>query len=184
MCGINGYLSSKGDYTVDDIFTMNASMPHRGPDAQGEYHDELVGLGHLRLSILDLSESANQPLHSQSNRYVIAFNGEVYNFQEVRKEIKTAKPGFHFRTSSDTEVLIEAFELWGVEMIQKFKELGVNLIITTDHGTVKVNKPIKIIGERNTNSNLRYKVGRGLSYNAKEVFVVNKPNEAFLPQVK
>ncbi len=120
MCGINGYLSSKGDYTVDDIFTMNASMPHRGPDAQGEYHDELVGLGHLRLSILDLSESANQPLHSQSNRYVIAFNGEVYNFQEVRKEIKTAKPGFHFRTSSDTEVLIEAFELWGVEMIQKF----------------------------------------------------------------
>jgi CheY-like chemotaxis protein len=70
------------------------------------------------------------------------------------------------------------------DLILKFKELGVRLIITTDHGTVKVTKPVKIVGERNTNTNLRYKVGRGLSYNAKEVFVVNKPTEAFLPQIK
>lgn len=70
------------------------------------------------------------------------------------------------------------------ELITKLREQGIHLIITTDHGTVKVTKPIKIVGERNTNTNLRYKVGRGLSYNAKEVYVVNKPGEAFLPQIK
>jgi len=70
------------------------------------------------------------------------------------------------------------------DLIQKFREAGVRLIITTDHGTVKVTKPVKIVGERNTNTNLRYKVGRGLSYDKKDVFVVNKPTEAFLPQIK
>ena len=70
------------------------------------------------------------------------------------------------------------------ELIQKFKEINAKLIITTDHGTVKVDQPVRIVGERSTNTNLRYKVGRGLSYNAKEVFVVNKPTEAFLPQIK
>lgn len=70
------------------------------------------------------------------------------------------------------------------ELIQKFKEINAKLIITTDHGTVKVDQPVRIVGERSTNTNLRYKVGRGLSYNSKEVFVVNKPTEAFLPQIK
>lgn len=70
------------------------------------------------------------------------------------------------------------------DLIQKFRESGTRLFITTDHGTVKVTKPVKIVGERNTNSNLRYKVGRGLSYDKKEVYVVNKPTEAFLPQIK
>ena len=120
MCGINGYFSSKSSYTVNDIHLMNNAMPHRGPDAQGTYNDEVVGLGHLRLSILDLSEGANQPMHSNSNRYVIAFNGELYNFKEVKAEIKKIKPTLQFKTTSDTEVLIEAFEIWGPSMIQKF----------------------------------------------------------------
>lgn len=136
MCGINGYLSSDGNYTVQDVHDMNAVMPHRGPDAQGEYHDEVVGLGHLRLSILDLSESANQPLHSQSNRYVIAYNGEVYNFKEIRNEIKAVKSDFQFRTTSDTEVLLEAFELWGPSMILKFNGMFAIAIYDKQEGTL------------------------------------------------
>jgi YesN/AraC family two-component response regulator len=112
----------------------------------------------------------------------------VYNFVDMLSHARTDMEVIR-ELASDEAAYRSITKSWFEhsplhEMIQKFKELGVNLIITTDHGTVKVNKPIKIIGERNTNSNLRYKVGRGLSYNAKEVFVVNKPNEAFLPQVK
>jgi asparagine synthase (glutamine-hydrolysing) len=120
MCGINGYFSPTKKYNSSHIKAMNVSMAHRGPDAQGVFTDELVGLGHLRLSILDLSESANQPMTSSSGRYIISYNGEVYNFKEVRDELKKLNPNFHFKTNSDTEVLLEAFEVWGSEMIQKF----------------------------------------------------------------
>ena len=71
-----------------------------------------------------------------------------------------------------------------LDIIKKIADAGIKLIITTDHGTIKVNSPIKIVGERNTNSNLRYKLGRGLNYNAKEVFTVNNPQDAFLPKVR
>jgi hypothetical protein len=70
------------------------------------------------------------------------------------------------------------------EIVKKIAESGAKLIVTTDHGTVRVTNPVKIIGERNTNSNLRYKVGRGLSYNEKEVFVVRNPQDVFLPSSK
>ncbi len=120
MCGINGYFSPAKKYNSSHIKAMNVSMAHRGPDAQGVFTDELVGLGHLRLSILDLSEGANQPMTSSSGRYIISYNGEVYNFKEVRDELKKRNPNFHFKTNSDTEVLLEAFEVWGSEMIQKF----------------------------------------------------------------
>jgi asparagine synthase (glutamine-hydrolysing) len=120
MCGINGYFSPTKKYNSSHIKAMNVSMAHRGPDAQGVFTDDLVGLGHLRLSILDLSDSANQPMTSTSGRYIISYNGEVYNFKEVRDELKKLNPNFHFKTNSDTEVLLEAFEVWGSEMIQKF----------------------------------------------------------------
>jgi hypothetical protein len=71
-----------------------------------------------------------------------------------------------------------------LEIIKKIADAGIRLIVTTDHGTIKVNKPVRIVGERNTNSNLRYKAGRGLTYEAKEVFSVKNPSEAFLPKLK
>jgi hypothetical protein len=71
-----------------------------------------------------------------------------------------------------------------LEIIKKIAESGIRLIITSDHGTIKVNNPVRIVGEKSTNTNLRYKVGRGLNYNQKEVFCVKNPQEAFLPKLK
>lgn len=115
-------------------------------------------------------------------------NFVVYNFvdmlsharteMEVIRELASDEPAYR----SITKSWFEHSPLHA--LVKKFKDAGIALVITTDHGTVKVDHPIKIVGERSTNSNLRYKVGRGLSYQAKEVFVVNKPNEAFLPQIK
>jgi asparagine synthase (glutamine-hydrolysing) len=115
MCGIAGFYSNKGQFGESDLHHMTNAMPHRGPDAAGFYLNEgnTCGLGHRRLSIIDLSAAANQPMFSQSGRYVIVFNGEVYNFQEIQAALNI-KP----RTTSDTEIIIEAFEKKGVEFVQ------------------------------------------------------------------
>jgi CheY-like chemotaxis protein len=115
-------------------------------------------------------------------------NFVVYNFVDMLSHARTEMEMIR-ELASDEAAYRSLTKSWFEhsplhELILKFREIGAHLTITTDHGTVKVNKPIKIVGERSTNSNLRYKVGRGLSYNAKEVFVVKKPTEAFLPQIK
>ena len=112
MCGITGYFSPSGKFKSAHLEIANTSLTHRGPDAGGLYTEGSVGLGHRRLSILDLSESANQPMVSANNRFVIVYNGEVYNFKEIEIEIKKYRPDFKFKTSSDTEILVEAFSLW------------------------------------------------------------------------
>jgi asparagine synthase (glutamine-hydrolysing) len=114
MCGITGYYSPTQKYGQQHLETMANSLAHRGPDAAGYFTDEVVGLGHRRLSIIDLSEQANQPMHSKNNRYVICYNGEVYNFQELAKELDIP-----FKTTSDTEVVLEAFSRWGIDFVQK-----------------------------------------------------------------
>ena len=113
MCGITGYISFQGSITADQLVDATTLLTHRGPDAAGFYFsdDKTLGLGHRRLSILDLSTSANQPMHSHDGRYVIVFNGEVYNFRELRRRL----PGVQFNTTSDTEVILELFARYGVE---------------------------------------------------------------------
>ncbi len=116
MCGIAGFINQKIDaQTV--IRQMTDRMIHRGPDAQGFWVDERTGmtLGHRRLSIVDLSENGAQPMHSASGRYVIAYNGEIYNAADIREKIKETDPGFHFRGTSDTEVILESFDRFGME---------------------------------------------------------------------
>lgn len=115
-------------------------------------------------------------------------NFVVYNFVDMLSHARTEMEMIR-ELASDEAAYRSLTKSWFEhsplqELILKFREIGAHLIITTDHGTVKVNKPIKIVGERSTNTNLRYKVGRGLSYDSKEVFVINKPTEAFLPQIK
>jgi len=120
MCGIAGLLSKNGQYPPPGgvINVMSAAMHHRGPDAEGFFSEELVALAHRRLSIIDLSSSANQPFFSASGRFVLVFNGELYNFQEVRRELTHHT----FKTTGDTEVLVEAIDAWGVEeAVQKLK---------------------------------------------------------------
>ncbi|MDX2303975.1 MAG: asparagine synthase (glutamine-hydrolyzing) [Microscillaceae bacterium] len=104
MCGICGFYSTQFKFSEDKLSSMTASLAHRGPDAQGIFSDGLCGLGHRRLSILDLSEAANQPMFSHNERYAIVFNGEIYNYRELAKQIDAT-----LRTTSDTEVLVELF---------------------------------------------------------------------------
>jgi asparagine synthase (glutamine-hydrolysing) len=118
MCGILGFA---GANNISDS-SFNASierLAHRGPDARGSFRDQGIALGHLRLSIIDLTTAANQPMHSHCGRYVMVYNGEVYNFKEVEQELTIANPGFKARTQSDTEIIIEAFATWHIDFVQK-----------------------------------------------------------------
>ncbi|MBO5031580.1 MAG: asparagine synthase (glutamine-hydrolyzing) [Lachnospiraceae bacterium] len=115
MCGIAGFCGNPTNWR-ENIEKMNKRMYHRGPDAGGVWasEDANVVLGHRRLSIVDLSENGAQPMHSSSGRYVCVFNGEIYNYKKLREKLLTEKKVAAFRGTSDTEVLLEAFEAYGV----------------------------------------------------------------------
>lgn len=117
MCGISGFLltqPTRPRYQLEsDVRRMSAAIVHRGPDDDGAWVDESVGiaLGHRRLSILDLSAAGHQPMTSPSGRYVMVFNGEIYNFRHLRERLEGIS---EFRGSSDTEVMLAAFDHWGL----------------------------------------------------------------------
>lgn len=118
MCGIAGFLQLEPgapDQANGALRAMAQTIAHRGPDGEGVWYDALagVGLAHRRLAIIDLSDLGAQPMSSASGRLTITFNGEIYNYRALRSELERA--GCRFRSSSDTEVLLEAFELWGAQ---------------------------------------------------------------------
>src|SRR5690554_907473 len=121
MCGLAGFLRtpSTPDRAAhkDWLARMGESIRHRGPDAGAIWTDDEVGLVHRRLSILDLSDAGNQPMVSASGRYVIAFNGEIYNYRELKAPLQ--KEGYPFRTQTDTEVLLALFEQKGVACLDE-----------------------------------------------------------------
>ena len=126
MCGIAGILNLSGNYfNKDRIKIMIDEINHRGPDFKDFYIDEYISLGHARLSIIDLTESANQPFYWRE-RYIIVFNGEIYNYLEIKKEL--INKGIIFKTSSDTEVLIAAYEFWGENCQNKFNGMWAFII--------------------------------------------------------
>ncbi len=110
MCGIAGIVS-KSKVKKESVKKMTDVIAHRGPDGEGQWinKDEVVGLGHRRLSIIDLSNNASQPMHSDDGRYTIVFNGEIYNYIELKEEL--VKSGHKFKTESDTEVLLKLYEI-------------------------------------------------------------------------
>ena len=115
MCGIAGILNFKNQ--VHDpavIQRMTDAESHRGPDSDGFFVEQEIALGHRRLSIIDLSTAANQPFFDNSGRYVMVFNGEIYNFREVRKQLTE----YSFHSTGDTEVLIAAYAKWGSDCVQ------------------------------------------------------------------
>ena len=118
MCGINGFYSRSLSPFDNVVEKMNLAISHRGPDSNGTWSDKDSGivLGHQRLSIIDLSLAGHQPMRSSSGRFILTYNGEVYNHLEIRKEIENKNSYIKWRGNSDTEILIEAIDLWGVEI--------------------------------------------------------------------
>lgn len=114
MCGINGF-NWRG---ISLIEKMNESIKHRGPDGKGVYIDDKVSLGHVRLSILDLSSAGKQPMSNEDESVWIIYNGEVYNFLGLRKELE--ERGHKFKSNTDTEVVLHAYEEWGYDCIESF----------------------------------------------------------------
>ena len=121
MCGFVGYIDGAGSFNNQLIYKMMQPISHRGPNDRGVYIDsqKKLALGHNRLSILDLSDAGKQPMMSKSGRYVIAYNGEVYNYQAIGKELEHY--GIQFQGHSDTEVIIASIEQWGLhQALNKF----------------------------------------------------------------
>lgn len=116
MCGIIGMYCSEG-INNDSFKYLVSNLSHRGPDFQDSFFDENIALGHTRLSIIDLDKTANQPLISSDRNYIIVFNGEIYNYLELRQTLE--KAGFYFKTKSDTEVLLSGFIHYGEKILEK-----------------------------------------------------------------
>jgi asparagine synthase (glutamine-hydrolysing) len=119
MCGINGILHLQSQKKVDErvLTKMRDALEHRGPDDKGIFIDNNLGLGHRRLSILDVSHSGHQPFLSEDGRYTMVYNGEIYNFKDFYSELKSN--GFDIKTCSDTEVLMKLFQLYGLKMLNR-----------------------------------------------------------------
>ena len=119
MCGICGYYNLNGEIASQSILRkMATAIAHRGPDGEGYYTDRMVALGHRRLSVIDLSDNGKQPMLSNEGNYVIVYNGEIYNFTELKDELVTK--GYVFRSKCDTEVVLYSYIEWGQECLDKF----------------------------------------------------------------
>ncbi|MEO7221039.1 MAG: asparagine synthetase B, partial [Devosia sp.] len=118
MCGIVGFFGSDVDPSHAEplLRSMADAVAHRGPDEMGIFADREIGLGHRRLSIVGLADG-QQPMHSHDGHFVISFNGEIFNYVELRSELIAA--GESFRTGSDTEVLLRLFELFGERALDR-----------------------------------------------------------------
>jgi asparagine synthase (glutamine-hydrolysing) len=125
MCGIFGFIGKKYDESNNDLLRMYKSLQHRGPDSFGFYVKELIdhvsiNFGHARLAIIDTTSTGHQPMHSKNNRYTIAFNGEIYNFQDLKAECERVAPSIKWDGQSDTEVILAGMELMnGLEFINR-----------------------------------------------------------------
>ncbi len=113
MCGLAGILNRQEPVQPDQIHRMTDSMCHRGPDSEGFFVDGELAFGHRRLSIIDLSDASNQPFEDSSKRYMIIFNGEIYNYADVKRLL----PDYPFRTSGDTEVILAGYIRWGADCL-------------------------------------------------------------------
>ncbi|MCG2643564.1 MULTISPECIES: asparagine synthase (glutamine-hydrolyzing) [Bradyrhizobium] len=119
MCGIAGIFHRDGrPASIRTLTAMTDIIAHRGPDGQGHYCDGPVGLGHRRLSIIDLTDAARQPMETQDGRYVLTYNGEIYNFKELKVQLSAR--GHRFNSTGDSEVLLHAFAEWGLDALLKF----------------------------------------------------------------
>lgn len=121
MCGIAGIVYfNQNKVQHSDLKRMTDTIIHRGPDGEGQWINENgnLGLGHRRLSIIDLSEAGNQPMHYANKRFTITYNGEIYNYIEIRNTL--INKGYNFKSDTDTEVILAAYHYWGKDCLQQF----------------------------------------------------------------
>ena len=118
MCGIVGIVNFHSSVDLERLRAAAATLRLRGPDDAGVWVSENVGLGHRRLSIIDVSPAGHQPMFSADGRYVIVYNGEIYNFREMRELLCGSNT--RWRSESDTEVILEAYARWGPGCVEHF----------------------------------------------------------------
>lgn len=134
MCGISGFTWRDPDL----IEKMNHVLQHRGPDDQSTYIDEKITLGHMRLSIIDLSPAGRQPKCNEDGSIWIVFNGEIYNFYEIRETLE--KSGHKFSSNTDTEVIIHAYEEWGVDCVERFNGMWAFAVYDKKKGRIFISR--------------------------------------------
>ncbi|MFM2062301.1 MAG: hypothetical protein RLZZ507_1971 [Cyanobacteriota bacterium] len=118
MCGIAGIFNYNGEPISPVLLSkMTDAIAHRGPDGEGFYIDSYIGLGHRRLAIIDLSDAGHQPMITKDGRYILSYNGEIYNFQELKVELEAL--GYQFHSRTDTEVLLYAYAEWGIKALDR-----------------------------------------------------------------
>jgi asparagine synthase (glutamine-hydrolysing) len=119
MCGVIGLCNRNGEPVASNLLNrMTDALAHRGPDSRGVYLDGSVGLGHRRLAIIDLSPQGHQPMGNETGDVVVSYNGEIYNFQNLRADLLAC--GHRFRSHTDTEVIVHAYEEWGEACVERF----------------------------------------------------------------
>ena len=123
MCGFAGALSDKKLASAarmnDAVHTMNNMIIHRGPDDAGYFQDDNITMGFRRLSIIDLTAAGHQPMPYDNERYMLTFNGEIYNYIELRNQLKA--DGYSFNSDSDSEVILAGYDKWGVDAPKHFR---------------------------------------------------------------
>lgn len=146
MCRINGWIDKSKQYSEADGLRMRDAMQHGGPDGAGYYKspDEEVHFGHRRLSLIDLTEASHQPMLDTSNQIALVFNGEIYNFKELRSELMQL--GHVFHTTGDTEIILKAYKEWGTSAFSRFNgmfalaihdQMKQKVILARDHAGIK-----------------------------------------------
>ena len=119
MCGIAGILNFSGQPVAhNQIKSMTDSLTHRGPDGEGQWIEDNIGLGHRRLAIIDLSPAGRQPMQTSKGRFTITYNGEIYNFKELRVELESL--GYQFNSNTDSEVVLNAYAEWKEKCVKRF----------------------------------------------------------------
>ena len=143
MCGLAGVFGALGvERTRESVTRMLQVQTHRGPDSAGSWcgtvHGMDIGLGLRRLKILDLSDASNQPMLSEDERFVLVYNGEIYNYLEIRAEL--AASGAEFRTQGDTEVLLQALILWGPAAFARFNGMWALVLLDQVTGEILLSR--------------------------------------------
>ena len=169
MCGITGIFNLDGEPASPNILKkMTDSIAHRGPDGEGHYTDGPLGLGHRRLSIIDLSSAGSQPMISANNQIVLSYNGEIYNFRELRMELE--RLGYQFQSQTDSEVVLNAWVEWGEECVHRFN--GMFAFSVWD----KKNKTLFLVRDRYGIKPLYYaQWGQNFLFGSEQKSILNHP---------